>query len=190
MNEHAAPSGPKRSLLAKLVRLCLWALGAVVALIVLAIVALNIYLSTRPAARFVRPAGTIKVPAPFHVGRAFIDYMTIEGQRLYAGYASAGLVGVIDITTGQAAGTVSGLGRPHGVAVVADRNLGVASDSGDNTVGVFDLNAQRLVQKIPAGLDTDAIIYDQKLNLVYAANHDGKTATLIDATTRNAVANI
>src|SRR3984893_11862128 len=105
MNEHAAPTGPKRSLLGKLVRFCLWALGAVVALIVLGIVALNIYLSTRPVARFVRPAGTIKVPAPFHIGRAFIDYMTIEGQRLYAGYASAGLAGVVDITNGHAGGT-------------------------------------------------------------------------------------
>jgi YVTN family beta-propeller protein len=190
MNEHTAPSGSKRSLLGKLVRFCLWALGAVVALIVLAIFALNIYLSTRPAARFVRPAGTIKVPAPFHIGRAFIDYMAIEGQRLYAGYASAGLVGVIDTTTGQPAGTVTGLGRPHGVAIVAGRNLGFASDSGDNSVGVFELNAQRLVQKIPAGLDTDAIIYDQKLNLVYAANHDGKTATLIDAATQKVVANV
>jgi YVTN family beta-propeller protein len=190
MNEHTAPSGSKRSLLGKLVRFCLWTLGAVAALIVLAIVVLNIYLSTRPAARFVRPAGTIKVPAPFHIGRAFIDYMTIEGQRLYAGYASAGLVGVIDITTGQPAGTVAGLGRIHGIAVVAGRNLGFASDSGDNTIAVFDLNAQRLLQKIPAGVDPDAIIYDQKLNLVYAGNHDGKTATLIDAATQKVVANV
>src|SRR6202140_2852781 len=171
MNEHAAPSGSKGSLSGRLVRIFLKALGASVALIVLAIIAFNIYLSTRPAPRTVRPAGTIKVPAPFHIGRSFIDYMTIDGQRLYAGYTSAGLVGVIDTTTSQPAGTVAGLGRPHGVAVVADRNLGFASDSGDNTVGVFDLNTQRLLQKIPPGLDTDAIIYDPKLNLVYAANH-------------------
>jgi YVTN family beta-propeller protein len=46
------------------------------------------------------------------------------------------------------------------------------------------------VQKIPAGIDPDAIIDDQKLNLVYAGNHDGKTATLIDAATRKIVANI
>jgi YVTN family beta-propeller protein len=190
MNEHAAPSGSKRSLLGRWVRIFLKALGVVVALIVLAIVAFNIYLSSRPAPRFVRPAGSIKVPAPFHVGRAFIDYMTIDGQRLYAGYASAGLVGVIDTTTSLPAGTVAGFGRTHGIAVVAGRNLGFASDSGDNTVGVFDLNTQRLLQKIPAGLDTDAIIYDPKLNLVYAANHDGKTATLIDAATQKVVANI
>jgi YVTN family beta-propeller protein len=173
-----------------MVRIFLKALGALVALLVLAIVAFNIYLSSRPAPRFVRPAGTIVVPAPSHLGRSFIDYMTIDGHRLYAGYASAGLVGVIDTTTSQPAGAVAGLGRTHGIAVVADRNLGFASDSGDNTVGVFDLNTQRLLQKIPAGIDPDAIIYDPKLNLVYAGNHDGKTATLIDAATQKVVANI
>ena len=190
MNEHAAPSGSKRSQFGRLVRFFLKALGAFLALIVLAIIAFNIYLSTRPAPTTIRPGGTITVPAPFHIGRAFIDYMTIDGQRLYAGYTSAGLVGVIDTTTSKPAGTVAGLGRTHGIAVVAGRNLGFASDSGDNTVGVFDLNTQRLLRKILAGIDPDAIIYDQKLNLVYSGNHDGKTATLIDAATQKVIANV
>jgi DNA-binding beta-propeller fold protein YncE len=190
MNENVAPSGSKGTLLARLVRIFLKTLGAILVLIVLVIVAFNIYLSSRPTPRFVRPAGTITVPAPFHVGRSFIDYMTIDGHQLYAGYTSAGLVGVIDTTTSQPAGTVAGLGRTHGIAVVTGSNLGFASDSGDNTVGVFDLKTQRLLQKIPAGIDPDAIIYDPKLNLVYAGNHDGKTATLIDAPTQKVVANI
>jgi YVTN family beta-propeller protein len=190
LNDRTAPPESKGSLFGRLVRFFLKALGAVLALIFLAIIAFNIYLSTRPAPRMVRAAGTIKVPAPFHMGRSFIDYMTISGPRLYAGYASAGLVSVIDLATGQPAGTASGFGRTHGVAVVADRNLGFASDSGDNTVGVFDLNTLRLLQKIPAGSGTDAIIYDQMPNLVYAANHDGKTATLIDAATQKVVASV
>src|SRR4030081_825327 len=106
MNENTASSGSKGSLLGRLLRIFLKALGAIVVLIVLAIVAFNIYLSSRPAPRYVRPAGTIPVPAPFHVGRSFIDYMTIDGQRLYAGYTSAGLVGVIDTATSRLAGTI------------------------------------------------------------------------------------
>src|ERR1700687_3698998 len=111
MNEQAALSGSRGSLLGRLARFFLKGLAAFLALIVLAIVAFNIYLSTRPAPRTVRPAGTIKVPAPFHIGRSFIDYMTISGQRLYAGYASAGLVGVIDTTTSQPAGAADGVWR-------------------------------------------------------------------------------
>jgi YVTN family beta-propeller protein len=190
MNDQAAPSGSKRSLLGRLVRFLLKVVGAFLALIVLAVIAFNIYLSSRPAPRFVRPTGTIKVPAPFHMGRAFIDYMTIDGQRLYAGYASHGLVSVIDTASGQPAGTVAGMGRVHGAAIVAARNLGFASDSGDNTVAVFDLGTLKLLQKVSAGIDPDAIIYDRKLNLVYVGNHDGKTATLIDADTRKAIANV
>src|SRR5258708_34264281 len=96
MDEKIAPPGSKRSLMGRLVRIFLKALGAILVLIVLAIVAFNIYLSSRPAPRFVRPAGTIAVPAPFHVGRSFIDYMTIDGQRLYAGYTTPCLCGGID----------------------------------------------------------------------------------------------
>jgi len=183
-------SAEKRSFLSGLARFVLKLLAAFVALLVLLIVAFNIYLSTRPAAKTVKPVAIISVPGPFQIGRPFIDYLTINGSRLYAGFASRGLVAVIDTAIDQVVATVEGLPRAHGIAVVPDRNLGFASASGDNTVGVFDLNTQRLLQKIPAGLDTDAIIYDPKLNLVYAANHDGKTATLIDAATRNVVANI
>jgi YVTN family beta-propeller protein len=190
MSEQATPPKPRRSLSARFIRLLVMVFGGFLALAVLAIIALNIYLSTRPDPRTVRAAGTIKIPAPFHVGRSFIDYMAISGPRLYAGYASAGLVGVVDLATGQPAGEVSGFGRTHGVAVVAGRNLGFASDSGDGSVGVFDLGTARLQQKIPAGEDTDAIIFDPKSNLVYAANHDGKTATLIDVATLKVLATV
>src|SRR3982074_3875028 len=136
MNENTAPSESKGSLLGRLLRIFLKTLGAIFVLIVLAIVAFNIYLSSRPAPRFVRPAGRITVPAPFHLGRSFIDYMTIDGQRLYAGYTSAGLVGVIDTTICRPAGTIAGFGRTPGIAVLAARNPGFARDSGGNTVGV------------------------------------------------------
>src|SRR6202162_2244235 len=174
----------------KLAKFLLKAFGGLGVLILLAIVALNIYLSTRPVAKTMKAAGIVSIPTPFRLGRAFIDYMTISGTRLYAGYASGGLVGVVDIATNQAVATIDGLTRVHGIAVVADRNLGFASSSGDNVVGVFDLNTNKLLQKIPAGDDPDAIIYDEHAHLVYVGNHDGKTGMLIDAATQKVVATI
>ena len=190
MSEQNVPSKPKGSMFGKVARFFLKAVGAILALIVVAVVALNIYLSTRPTPTTIRAVGVIQVPAPSRLGRMFIDYMTISGQQLFAGYTSAGLVSVIHLPTSQSSGSVTGFGRTHGVAVVEDRALGFASDSGDGTVGVFDLKSLQILQKVPAGLDTDAIIYDEKLNLVYAANHDGKTATLIDARTQKVTANV
>ena len=174
----------------KAARFLLKALGGLLALIVLAVVALNVYLSTRPAAITMKPAGIISIPVPFRIGRPFIDYMTISGARLYAGYASRGLVDVIDTATNEPAASIDGLTRVHGVAIVADRNLGFASSSGDNVVGVFDLKTSKLLQKIPAGDDPDAIIYDEQAKLVYVGNHDGKTGMVIDPATQTAVATI
>jgi DNA-binding beta-propeller fold protein YncE len=166
------------------------ALGGLIALILLAILALNIYLSTRPAAKTIKAGGIVSIPTPFRVGRPFIDYMTISGARLYAGYASNGLVGVVDTATNGAVATIDGLTRVHGIAIVADRNLGFASSSGDNVVGVFDLATNKLLQKIPGGDGPDAIIYDEQAHLVYLANHSGKTGTLIDPMNLKAVATI
>jgi YVTN family beta-propeller protein len=174
----------------KLAGIFLKAIGALFALIILGIVALNIYLSTRPAAKTMKPAGIISIPTPFRIGRPFIDYMTISGSRLYAGYASKGLVGVVDTATNEAVANVDGLTRVHGIAIVADGNLGFASSSGDNVVGVFDLNTDKLLQKIPGGDGPDAIIFDEQAHLVYVANHAGKTGTLIDPATQKVVATI
>ena len=183
-------SAEKRSFLSGLARFVLKLLAAFVALLVLLIVAFNIYLSTRPAAKTVKPVAIISVPGPFQIGRPFIDYLTINGSRLYAGFASRGLVAVIDTAIDQVVATVEGLPRAHGIAVVPDRNLGFASASGDNTVGAFDLTTHRLLQKIPAGIDPDAIIYDEKFHLVYVGDHDGKTGTLIDPVTNKVIASI
>ncbi|HWF37528.1 MAG TPA: YncE family protein [Candidatus Acidoferrales bacterium] len=171
-------------------QLILKALTMVIVLVVLGIVALNVYLVSRPAGKTIKAAGIISIPTPFKIGRPFIDYMTIDGERLYAGYASHGMVGVINTATNQALSGVGSLGRVHGVAIVPDLKLGFASSSGDNKVDVFELETNKLVKEIPAGDDPDAIIYDEKARLVYAGNHNGKTATLIDPATLRVVATI
>jgi DNA-binding beta-propeller fold protein YncE len=42
------------------------------------------------------------------------------------------------------------------------------------------VSTNKLLKKIPGGVGPDAIIYDDKLRLIYAADHAGKTGTLID----------
>jgi YVTN family beta-propeller protein len=174
----------------RLLRFLLRALETLVALIVLGIVAFNIYLSTRPSGKTVKAVGSISVPSPFRIRRPFIDYMLVAGPRLYAGYASDGMVGVIDTSSNQVIATIGGLGRVHGVAIVADRNLGFASSSGDHQVYVFDLATNKLLTKIPAGDDPDAIIYDPVARLIYVGDHDGKAGILIDPATEKVVGTI
>jgi YVTN family beta-propeller protein len=164
--------------------------AGIVGVVVIGVLALNVYLFTRPPAKTLRPIGTIDVPVPFRIKRPFIDYMAIDGQRLYVAFTSHDLVGVVDTGTNRIIATIEGLPHVHGIALVPDRKLGFASEGAANAVGVFDLTNNKLLKEIPAGVDPDAIIYDEKLKLVYAADHDGKTGTLIDPQTLTAVATI
>ena len=162
----------------KVIRFVLKGLGVLVGLIILGLIGFYIYLSTRPAPKTVKAAGIITVPAPSRFPLKFIDYMFVNGTRLYAGYTSQGLVAVIDTATSQVVAEIGGLPRTHGIATAGAN--GFATASGDDTVGIFDLSNNRLLKKVPGGADPDAIIYDGKLRLIYAADHDGKTGTLID----------
>jgi hypothetical protein len=56
----------------RLVRILLTILGTLVAIIVIAVVAVNIYLSTRPPGKEVRVAGAISIAAPFRIGRPLL----------------------------------------------------------------------------------------------------------------------
>jgi DNA-binding beta-propeller fold protein YncE len=172
------------------VRFLLKALAAVLAIIILAIVVLIAYPLTRPNPKTVRAVATISIPAPFHIGRPFIDYLSVYGPRLYAGYASHGMVGVIDTTANRTVATIGGLGRVHGIALLPERNLGLATSSGDNNVNVFDLADNKLLNKISAGDGPDAILYDAKLHLVYVSDHAGKTGGVVDPATLTFVATI
>jgi O-antigen/teichoic acid export membrane protein len=102
------------------VRLLLKLLAALLAIIILAIVVLIAYPLTRPTPKTVRAVATISIPAPFRIGRPFIDYLSVDGPRLYAGYASHGMVGVIDTATNRTVATIGSLGRVHGVALVPE----------------------------------------------------------------------
>jgi YVTN family beta-propeller protein len=171
-------------------RRVLFVVAGFVTIAVLAVVGLNVYPLVRPPAKTVRSLRTISLRTGFPINLAFVDYMAIDGQMLYAGFTSHSAVRVIDEGTNRVIASIDGLPGVHGVALVPDRNLAFTSNGEDNTVGVFALSDHKLVKKLPAGGGPDAITYDEKLKLVYVANGEGKTGTLIDPQTEEVVATI
>jgi YVTN family beta-propeller protein len=162
----------------RVIRFLLKGLAVLIGLAVLGLIGFYVYLSTRPTPKTIKAAGIITVPAASSFPLKFIDYMFVNGSKLYAGYTSQGVVAVIDTATNQVVAEIGDLPRSHGIAVAGDH--GFATASGDDTVGVFDVSTNKLLKKIPGGVGPDAIIYDDKLRLIYAADHAGKTGTLID----------
>jgi len=144
-----------------------------------------------PSGKFVQFVTTVSVPGPFKVTRPFVDYMTVSGQSLYAAYTSHGRIAALDTRTDQVVASIVDVGKVHGVAIDANRNLGFASDGKDNSVAVFDLSTHKVVNRIAIpGEGPDAIIFDAKAALVYVANAKSASGTLIDPATQSVVATI
>lgn len=169
-------------------RFLLKAIGVLLTLLILMILALNVYPYTRPAPDTVRLVGNIAIPAPFKISVSFIDYVSIGGSRLYAGYLTHGIVGVIQPETNRIIASIGGLGGVHGVALMPESNLGFASSGGDHNVAVFDLSSNQVLKKIPVGDRADAIIYDAKARLVYVGGQ--QVGILIDPDTQKVIATI
>jgi DNA-binding beta-propeller fold protein YncE len=114
-----------------------------------------------------------------------LDYLTIKDHNLFVTDESSGSVYkvTLDPTTQMADGTVSrlpGSGSVHGVLLIPDENVAFVTRSEENKVDVFDPANLQLLQSIPVAEDADAIVYDPSNSLVYVANGDAHSATLID----------
>jgi YVTN family beta-propeller protein len=123
-------------------------------------------------------------------GDGFWDYMTVDpaAKRLYITHGQK--VDIVDTTSGQVTGQITGLHGIHGVALDATGKYGYISDGGGNAVVVFERSTGATVATIAAGTNPDCIIYEPATKTVWAFNGRSKDATVIDTTTNKVVATI
>lgn len=133
------------------------------------------------------PSKTVKLIATIHLpGKAgFTDYLIIspDTHRLYAGYRTENKLVVVDTQTNTVVDSIGSLSRVCSVALVPERKLGFTTNRGEDTVGVVDLTANKLLRKIPGGHGPDATIYNAAAKLICVSNHEGRSITLIDSVT-------
>ena len=117
------------------------------------------------------------------------DYITYDptSNRLFIGHSME--ITVVDAATGKKAGSVPANGA-HGVAIVADKNLGFSTNGRAGTVTVFDLATLQPKQDIKAGENPDAIIYDHYSKKVIAMNGRSKDLMAIDPDSLKVVATV
>jgi len=130
-------------------------------------------------------------------GPAGFDYLNVDpvAKRLYV--TNGAQVVVIDLATNTVAGKIAAGPGVHGIALAPGGERGFISNGGDDTVSIVDLKTFQTIKKVSTkGPDPsvrqnpDAIMYEPKNNEVYAFNHSGKTATVINATTGDVVASM
>ena len=112
--------------------------------------------------------------------KEYFDYITVDdaARRIYVSHGFE--VKVLDADSYSLVGTIGGLVRCHGVALVKDLNKGYITDGEAAKVVVFDLASLKVKEKIPASDDADSIIYDPASRHILMFAGDSKNATFID----------
>src|SRR5205823_9601087 len=97
---------------------------------------------------------------------------------------------VVDEDTGTLLGEVTGIQGAHGTAVVPAASHGFATSGNDRSVVMFDLKTFKVLSRIPAAEDADAVIYDAASNRVFTFNGDAHSSTVVDPVAGKLVTNI
>ena len=97
---------------------------------------------------------------------------------------------VVDEASGKLLGEITGIQGAHGTAVAENSGHGFATSGNDRSVVMFDLKTFKVLGRIPAAEDADAIIYDSVSNRVFTFNGDAHSSTVIDARAGTLITNI
>jgi len=118
------------------------------------------------------------------------DYVVPDppNHRLFVGRQNR--VMVIDEDNGTLLGEVTGIQGAHGTAIAEGAGHGFATSGSDQSVVMFDANTFKVLARIPAAEDADAIIYDKASNRVFTFNGDAHSSTVIDPQAGTRVTNI
>jgi DNA-binding beta-propeller fold protein YncE len=97
---------------------------------------------------------------------------------------------VVDEDNGMLLGEVTDIKGAHGTAIAASTGHGFATSGQDQSVVMFDLKTFKVLGRIPAAEDADAIVYDSASNRVFTLNGDAHSSTVIDPRMGTLITNI
>ena len=123
-------------------------------------------------------------------GGEYFDYLTADAgsRRIYVSHGTE--VKVVDADSGSVVGTITGLKRCHGVAIVDSLGKGFITDGEEAKVFVFDPKSLKITGEVKTDKDSDSIIYDPASKYVFAFNGDPHSASVIDPAKTSLVKNI
>jgi DNA-binding beta-propeller fold protein YncE len=118
------------------------------------------------------------------------DYIVPDPPNHRLFIARQNRVMVVDEDSGTLLGEVTGIQGAHGTAVAQATGHGFATSGNDQSVVMFDLKTFKVLGRIPAAEDADAIIYDSASNRVFTLNGDAHSSTVIDPRAGTLITNI
>jgi DNA-binding beta-propeller fold protein YncE len=118
------------------------------------------------------------------------DYIVPDPPTHRLFIARQNRVMVVDEDTGTLIGEIEGIQGAHGTAIAAGTGHGFATSGNDRSVVMFDLKTFKVLGRIPAAEDADAIVYDSVSRRVFTLNGDAHSSTVIDPREGTLVTNI
>src|SRR5450432_2636337 len=116
------------------------------------------------------------------------DYIAVgPDKRIYVSHGAQ--VNILDQQTGDSVGVIPNTTGVHGIAFDGS-GKGYTSNGRLNTVTVFDLKTDSLLQQIPTGQNPDAIMYDPWSKKIITCNGRSHDLSVIDPVTAQVVATI
>jgi len=97
---------------------------------------------------------------------------------------------VVDEDNGTLLGEVTGIQGAHGTALANATGHGFATSGNDQSVVMFDLKTFKVLGRIPAAEDADAIIYDSASTRIFTFNGDAHSSTVIDPRAGTLITNV
>src|ERR1700731_1449682 len=118
------------------------------------------------------------------------DYIVPDPPNHRLFIARQNRVMVVDEDNGTLLGEVTGIQGANGTAVAEATGHGFATEGNGQSVAMFDLKTFKVLGRIPAAEDADAIVYDSASNRVFTLNGDAHSSTAIDPREGKLVTNI
>src|SRR6202795_4519815 len=118
------------------------------------------------------------------------DYIVPDPPHHCLFIARQNRVMVVDEDSGTLLGEVTGIQGAHGTAIAPATGHGFATSGNDQSVVMFDLKTFKVLGRIPAAEDADAILYDSASNRVFTLNGDAHSSTVIDPAAGTLITNI
>jgi len=146
---------------------------------------------TGTASLFAQNSPTYRVTQTYALGGdGSWDYVIPDPPNHRLFIARQNRVMVVDEDNGTLIGEVTGIQGAHGTAIAQATGHGFATQGIDQSVAMFDLKTFKVIGRIPAAEDADAILYDSASNRVFTLNGDAHSSTVIDPRAGTLITNI
>jgi DNA-binding beta-propeller fold protein YncE len=144
------------------------------------------------AAPVVGGAQTFKVEKYDIKGEGGTDYVSVEPATGRVFVSRSTHVMVVDGATGKVVGDILNTPGVHGAAFAPKAGHGFTTNSGDETVTMFDLRTLAVLRQIKVGPGLDGIMYDEPDDKIILTNHSRPVGTLtaIDPASGDVVATV